>query len=314
MNARIAWLAVVLLPFVAGCPSDRTAEPTLHGSTLFMPPPMRAPAPQALTTITKLRSPESVLYDPEQDVYFISNINGAMLTVDGNGFISRVNAQTLGVELQWIESGRGGVHLDAPKGLAILGDSLYVADINTVRKFDRRSGAPQGAIPIPGASFLNDLTTDGRSLYVSDTGVVTGAGITFYDTGSDAIWKLTGDRPEKLAGGAELHHPNGLDFVDGTLRVVTFRGNELYELDGGKRRNILHMPSGQLDGIVHLADGTAVVSSWKGNEIYRAPRGEDAYAILAGMDAPADLGYDTKRRRLLIPHPTANQVTMHSVQ
>jgi hypothetical protein len=312
------FLLLLLVPLLAGCPSDRRAQTTMQGSAVGLPPPMHALAPAAVATITKLRGPESVLYDPDQDVYFISNINGAMLSVDGNGFLSRVDPNTLRVELKWIEGGRNGVQLNAPKGMAILGNVLYVADINVVRKFDRRSGAAQGEIAIAGASFLNDITTDGRSLYVSDTGVVTGPGITFYDTGSDAIWKITNDHPEKLAGGPELRHPNGLDFVvvdgKGKLRVVTFRGNELYELDGARRKNIIEMPAGQLDGVVHLADGTALVSSWKGNEIYRASKGHAAEAILGGMDAPADLGYDTKRHRLLIPQPTANQVTVHMVR
>jgi hypothetical protein len=274
-----------------------------------LPPPMRALAPPALTTITQLRGPESALYDPAQDVYFISNINGAMLGVDGNGFISRVAAATMKIDRNWIASG-----LDAPKGMAILGDALYVADITAVRKFDRRTGARLGEISVPGASFLNDITTDGQSLYVSDTGIHTGPGIAFYDTGTDAIWKITNDRLEKFADGVALEHPNGLDWRDGKLRVVTFRGNALYELAGGRRKDVARFPGGQLDGVVHLADGTAIVSSWKGNEIYRTRGREDAEAILAGMDAPADLGYDTKRHRLLIPQPTANQVTVHSVR
>jgi DNA-binding beta-propeller fold protein YncE len=307
-------LLFLLLPVLAGCPANRTAEPTLHGSPMPLPPPMSALAPPALATFTKLRGPESVLYDPGQDVYFISNINGAMQSVDGNGFISRVDAGTLTIDLQWILSGRNGVRLDGPKGMAILGDALYVADITVVRKFDRRSGAPLGEIAIDGASFLNDIATDGRRLYVSDTGIVSGPGNTFFDSGSDAIWTIVNDRPEKLAAGKELGHPNGLDWVGGTLRVVTFRGNELYELDGGRKRTIAEMPRGQLDGVVHLADGTALVSSWMGNEIYRVPRRGHAAAILAGIAAPADLGYDTKRRHLLIPQPAANQVTVHAVQ
>jgi DNA-binding beta-propeller fold protein YncE len=305
---RPAIVALLLLPAMAGCPANRTAEPTLRGSAVELPPPMRALAPAALTTITKLRGPESVLHDPEQDVYFISNINGAMLEVDGNGFISRVDAATLAIEPKWIANG-----LNAPKGMALLGDTLYVADINAVRKFDRRTGAALGSIAIDGASFLNDVASDGKNIYVSDTGIVSGPGIAFYDTGTDAIWKITGDRTEKLAAGAELRHPNGLDVFDGKLRVVTFRGNELYELDGGARRNIVKLPAGQLDGITHLPDGTALVSSWKGNEIFRVS-GDESTAILAGMDAPADLGYDAKRRRLLVPHPMANQVTVHSVR
>jgi hypothetical protein len=307
---RLPFLAFALL--LAGCPADRVAQQTMRGPAANVPPPMTAPAPGAIVTITHLRAPESVLYDPEQDVYVISNINGQMLSVDDNGFLSRVDGKTLAIEPQWVAAGKNGVTLDAPKGMAILGDTLYVADINTVRKFDRRSGAPRGRIDLAGSSFLNDITTDGTSLYVSDTGVRTGPGTTFFDTGTDAIWKITKDRAEKLADSRDLHHPNGLDFVDGVLRVVTFRGSELYELAEGKKKNIRTLPWGQLDGLVHLADGTPVVSSWKGDGVYRA--GKTFQPILTGMDAPADLGYDDKRHRLLVPQPGANQVTIHSVR
>jgi DNA-binding beta-propeller fold protein YncE len=308
---RLPFLAFALL--LAGCPANRVAQKTMHGSAANVPPAMIAHAPAAIATITKLRGPESVLYDPEQDVYLISNINGQMLSVDDNGFLSRVDAKTLAIDPWWVSAGKNGVTLDAPKGMAILGDTLYVTDIDTVRKFDRRTGMPRGNIDLPGSSFLNDITTDGNSLYVSDTGIRTGPGNTFFDTGTDAIWKITSDRAEKLADSHDLLHPNGLDWVDGTLRVVTFRGNELYDLAGGKKSNVRKLPYGQLDGLIHLPDGTPIVSSWKGDGIYRAD-GHTFRPILTSMDAPADLGYDPKRHRLLVPQPTANQVTIHDVR
>jgi len=301
-----AAIIITLALLVTACPSDRTAQKTLYGSTVDLPPPLHAPAPPAVAIITGLRAPESALHDPEQDVYFISNINGGMLTVDGNGFLSRVDAKTLEVQLKWVDSGKNGTRLDAPKGMAILGDLLYVADIDKVRKFDRRTGAPAGEIAIPGTTFLNDIATDGHSLYVSDTGVRLGPGTTFVATGTDAIWKITGDRAEKIAAGTDLGRPNGLDYVGGSLHAVTFGSNELYALQNGEKKEIARFPTGQLDGLVHLADGTAVVTSWEGDEIYR---GRDA--ILAGLDAPADIGYDARRHRLLVPHPPSNQVTLH---
>ena len=48
-------------------------------------------------------------------------------------------------------------------GLAMVygkGDTLYVADIDCVRRFVRTTGAPAGEICFPGATFLNDLATD----------------------------------------------------------------------------------------------------------------------------------------------------------
>jgi hypothetical protein len=275
---------------------------------------MHAPAPPALAVIGELRTPESVLHDPEQDVYFISNVNGALLTADDNGFIARVDAKTMQVDLHWIASGKQGVRLDAPKGMAILGETLYVSDIAGVRKFNRRTGAPTGIVALRGATLINDLATDGTSLYVSDTGLIPGPGTTFYRTGSDAIWKITGDRAEKFASGETLRHPNGLDVQDGVLRVVTFGPSELYELRDGKKKTIARLPEGQLDGLIHLADGTPVVSSWLGEGIYRRGNGDAFVPILAGIDAPADIGYDARRRRLLVPRSGANQVTIHPLE
>lgn len=308
-------LCVALLAIATACRGGHIVDRTTHQSTVPLPMTMPAPAPPALVTIGGLRAPESVLHDPQQDVYFISNINGAMTTVDGNGFLSRVDAKSFAVTPKWIESGKNGARLDAPKGMAILGDALYVADITVVRKFDRRTGATLGEIRIPGATFLNDMTTDGHSVYVSDTGVALGPGTTFIDTGSDAIWKITNDQPEKLASTrAELQHPNGIDWVNGHLRAVTFGPNQVYDLDGGKKKVVAELPEGLLDGLVDLGDGSVIVSSWQGEGIYRGMPGGEFHPILAGTDSPADIGYDATRHRLLVPHPGLNQVTVHFVR
>ena len=270
---------------------------------------MRGLAPHANATITRLRGPESVLFDAEQDVYFISNLNGGLQTVDDNGFITRVDARTMFVELKWIEAG-----LDAPKGMGIAGDTLYVSDITGVRTFDRRTGRPRGEIRLPGATLINDIVSDGKSVYVSDTGLRVAEGHTFLPTGTDAIWKITGDRAEKIASGRELRHPNGLEFVDGRVWAVTFGPRDIYSLHGGKPRTVAQLPRGQLDGIVRLSDGSVVVSSWLGEGVYRGTPGAEFEPILTGIDAPADLGYDTKRHRLLVPIPGANQVTIHALR
>jgi hypothetical protein len=299
---------------LTGCPADREAISTLRGAAVDVPPGMRHPAPPALATITRLRGPESALHDPQQDVYLITNLNGGLQTIDNNGFITRVDPGTMHVQLKWIEGGRDGVRLDAPKGMAIVGETLYVSDITAVRKFDRRTGRPLGEIALPGATLINDLTTDGNSVYVSDTGLRVGPGTRFYETGSDAIWRIANDRAEKIASGRELRHPNGLDSVDGELRAVTFGPNQLYRLAGGEPEIIGELPAGQLDGVVHLDDGSVVISSWRGEGIYRGKPGERFEAILTGIDAPADIGYDAKRKRLLLPSSGTNQVTIHGLR
>lgn len=304
MKIRTAGIILCVLPALLSCRNASREHKARNG----------AAPPAAVRIIEGLQGPESVLYDPEQDVYFISNIKGGELAADGDGFISRVQPDTLSLELKWIQGGENGVHLDGPKGMALLGDWLYVSDVTAVRKFDRHTGAPLAEIPLPGATFINDMATDGHSLYVSDTGLAMGPGETFRPTGTDAIWKITDDRATKIASGPALGHPNGLDVVDGKLWVVTFGGTELYELDGGKKTHVTNLPAGELDGLLHLEDGSRLVASWLGAAVYRGRVDGTFQAVLSGVPAPADIGYDTKRHRLLVPLSTSNQVTVNDLR
>src|SRR5215831_227134 len=111
-------------------------------------PPVKAaapPPPLRITVSDSFNAPESVLYDPQADIYLVSNINGTPLAKDNNGFISRVSPDSgKVVQLKWIAGGANGVTLNAPKGMGIVGDTLFVADIDVVRMFNRTTGAPMG--------------------------------------------------------------------------------------------------------------------------------------------------------------------------
>src|SRR5688572_13485920 len=116
-------------------------------------------------------TPESAVHDAVDDVYLVSNIGGAPLAKDGDGYIARVRPDG-SMTRHWIRGGEGGVTLHAPKGLAIAGDVLWVADIDVMRRFHRRTGSPLGDVEVPGATFLNDVSAlpDG-TIYCTDTGL-----------------------------------------------------------------------------------------------------------------------------------------------
>src|SRR5256886_1138508 len=75
--------------------SDTSAVPN-STATAAAPAPAAAPTLPPSPGATKLivvegfLTPESVLHDPAQDIYFVSNINGGPTAKDNNGFISRV--------------------------------------------------------------------------------------------------------------------------------------------------------------------------------------------------------------------------------
>jgi sugar lactone lactonase YvrE len=236
-------------------------------------------------------------------VYLVSNINGIPSGKDNNGFISRVSPDGTVATLKWIEGGQKGVTLHAPKGLAIHGDTIFVSDIDCVRRFNRTSGAAAGETCIEGATFLNDVSAgpDG-TVYVSDTGIrIDASGAT--PTGTDAIYRIGRDgRAAPVIKSTDLQRPNGVVAFDGGVLVAPFGASEIFHIDGtGTRHVMTKLPMGQLDGLLRLPDGTLVVSSWEGKAVYRKPASGEATAVLENVASPADLGYDAKRRRLLVP-------------
>jgi hypothetical protein len=117
-----------------------------------------------------LSTPESALHDEAADIYLVSNINGSPSTADDNGFISSISPNGEMIALKWIDGASDDLVLNAPKGMGIFENTLYVADITAVRRFDRMTGDPLGDIEISEASFLNDIAVSGQGLvYVSDS-------------------------------------------------------------------------------------------------------------------------------------------------
>ena len=280
-------------------------------------PPPEPPKPPAVLSLhdSGFQTPESVAYEPKGDVYLVSNINGGPSAGDNNGFISRVSPDGSKVELKWIEGGKKGVKLDAPKGLCPVGNVLYVADLTRVRMFDLASGAPKGEVALPGATFANDVTAgpDGK-VYVSDSGIkIDEKGVS--PTKSDAVYVIEQGKAKVIASGDELGHPNGLAWWGDKLWVVTFGTGELYSLDKmGNKRDAQALPKGQLDGLVPAADGTLLVSSWEASAIYRGKPAGTFVVVLPGVKAPADFGYDDKRGRVLVPLFQDNAVEAYELK
>lgn len=259
-------------------------------------------------TSVGFQTPESVLHDPAADVYLVSNINGAPLAKDDNGFISRVSPNGKILALKWIDGASEAVTLNGPKGMTLHGDTLFVADIDVVRLFDRVSGTPLGQRGIPGATFLNDMTVgpDDR-VYVTDTGM----DASFQPTGTDAVWRFdVRGRPEALARGPALGNPNGIVAAGERLLVVSYGSGDVtfVNTETGQIQAAPSPPKGQLDGVVRASDGSYLMSSWEGQAVYRM-LGTGQYEVAVdSVPAPADIGYDQLRRRLLIPLFNANEV------
>ncbi len=244
------------------------------------------------------QTPESILVDTKNDVYLVSNINGNPSEADNNGFISKVAPDGTILELKWLEGGVGGISLNAPKGMALVGNSLYITDLNVVRVFDKNSKRSLGTIKIPDSSFLNDLATDNMgNVYVSDSGLKPD----FSPSGTAAVYKINRLREiTAVAKGEALALPNGLSVANGELYVVPFGSKDVYTLGAnGKQTNVVQLPGGSLDGIEWF-NGAWYISSWETSSVYSIKNGVVS-VVVDKIPSPADIGIDTKRGHLLIP-------------
>jgi hypothetical protein len=298
-------------------PPPPTSAPELEATASAAPPDADAAAPVAAAPLTLpdaivvpgMSSPESALYDREQDSYLVSNVVGTPFAVDDKAFISKVAPDGTVVDLKWIDSAKPNVTLNAPKGMAITGGILYVADLDHVRKFDAKTGAPRGAIAFKGATFLNDVSAkaDGR-LFVTDSGIKAGKGDKFEPTNTDAVYEIVNDKPKVVVKGTDLNGPNGILANESGVWVVTLRGHELYDVSGGKKDNVNELPKGMLDGLTQNAGSRLLISSWESSQVFQGVPGEAFNPLPGTFKGAADIGFDTKRTRLLIPAFTENEL------
>lgn len=266
------------------------------------PPPA---GPQRMGEASGLKTPESVRYDASQDLWFVSNINGNPSQKDADGFIVRLTADGAAMDsTPFIEGGKKGVTLHAPKGMALVGDTLWVADIDNVRAFNARTGAPIASIAIQGASFLNDVAAgpDG-SIYITDTGVKFDEKGNMTHPGPDRLVQVIGRQYKVVANFANLVGPNGVayDAANQRFLINAFASPNFYSWKVGQAvPDSIGLGAGAGDGLEVLADGRAVYTSWADSSLSVFANGAST-TLLKGLPNPADIGYDTKRQRIAVP-------------
>ena len=301
---RRPWILVLLLAACGGGerPPSRDVVDTAG----------RPVAPVRVAAISGFDLPESVLHDSQQDVYFVSNITGDPAAKDGGGFISRMRPDGTVDSLHFVQGGRDGVVLHAPKGMALTGDTLWVTDIDAIRGFDRRTGAALATIEVPTSRFLNDLAVGpDRMLYATESGFRAEPD----GSGREAIYRIgPGHRPEKVL--TDVPVPNGIartkdsaglllaSFGDAAIREWRPVDGSLIAVGEGP---------GQHDGLAVLDDGRIITSSWADSSVVVLGPGE-ASVLIEGLPSPADFEVDRGRGRLVVPLLRENRVEIWAIR
>jgi sugar lactone lactonase YvrE len=253
-------------------------------------------APKLLWETKGLAQPESVVVDPATGAIYVSNIVGAVMQKDGNGFIAKLNGDGKVVTRQWVKG------LDSPTGLALHDRTLYVADVDQLVEINAASGEIVKRYPAKGATFLNDVAIDpDGTVYVSDTP-------------SNTIWRLKDGSFEPWIADDKLNGPNGL-LVQGDMLVVASLGKipgvgQKQELAGLslislKDQSVTKLgdgrPIGNLDGLELLQPGVYLVTDWAAGALYRVDAKGKAQQLIDLNQGSADLTYLPDKKIVLIP-------------
>lgn len=270
---------------------------------------LAAVAAEPVWKVEGFDGPESALYDSKRNVVYVSNVNGSPTEKNGQGYIAKVSAEGSLVEKTWV----GG--LNAPKGMALVGGTLYVSDIDRLVAIDVDAGKVSATYPVAEAKFLNDVAAapDGR-VFVSDM---------FTDT----IHTLAGDKLKTFVQDAELTAPNGL-LVEGDKLVVASWGKikEGFETEtlghlktvdlSSKKISTLGdgTPVGNLDGIEADGSGAYLVTDWMAGGLYRIKPSGNAELLLDLNQGSADLGLIPEKKLAIVPMMNDGSVVAYPIK
>lgn len=249
------------------------------------------------STDSVMQVPESVCYDPQNEVLYVSNIKGKPTEKDGEGFISKLSTEGEVLNLEWVTG------LDAPKGMGVYEGKLYVTNIDEIVEIDIEQGAISNRYPLEGAKFANDIAINGEGV-VYASGMSTGRVYSLKD-GNAQVW-LESDK---------LKSPNGLFTtenelmigIDGAVLKAAYGSDQLTE----------HIPNtGGIDGLEAVDDAYFIKSDWAGHIHLIHPEKEKMLLLNTADDniQAADIEYVPELKMLFVPTFNDNRVTAYNLK
>lgn len=254
-------------------------------------------APEPVAPI--YNSPEGAVSDGE--FLYVSNlgVERAPSVKDGDGRIMKLNMEAN----DWLDKDKwAALKLDAPKGMGVIGRTLYVTDIDRVVAIDLDKVEQKGVVDFSSVktSFLNDIAVmNDSTLLVSGTDV-------------NAIFKVNVNTMafEKMKTG-KLNGPNGLVYSseDGKIYCVEYGSKAnaagrilAIDANSGAIKQIGEHTGG-LDGLAMNSDGGLLFTDWNIAHLAKVgmDNGSKVTELSDSIQGPADFYFDVKTKRKYVP-------------
>ena len=300
---REIWIALALAISLTGCAQTQTSPAASRDVK-----PLRVVSEQ---TVKGFAFPESVGYDPQGRVLYVSEFGSELkpMEKDGKGRISRVSLTGQVLDRQFLPA--SGDVLNKPKGIWIAGNRLWVTDIDVVWVFDLKTRRGK-KLALPGIQFANDPTVMGNALYVSDN-----RGDQVYRVEPADFLDTPGEPKVTRVFQGKSVNPNGVyPGRDGSLLMVGFMSPEqsrgIYSVSAGGEVKTIAPGLGRLDGLYQMEDGTFLITDWNAGSLLRwSPRGTETLA--KGFKGPADFCVVPEAGGLLVVVPDLVQGELRMV-
>ncbi len=264
--------------------------------------PADAPAGALISdkAVTGFIHPESVAFDPEEKVLYVSQFGSVLKPTlkDGKGKISKVS---LSGKIM-TDNIFPAYTLNKPKGIWIEKGKLWVTDIDLVWVFDLKTLKGR-SIDLPGALFANDPVVIAGKLFISDS-----SGNKIYMVQPADFAEPESQAAVSIFADNLFFAPNGLcPGRKGALFAVGFNMNGsdqgLYSFDKNGKPKTHIKDLGLLDGLVSLKDGCFLITDWKSKTLLKYSRISGIKKLADGFEGPADFCIIYEGDKVLVAVP-----------
>lgn len=281
--------------------------------------PAAPPAPMAsrVTAVANLTAPEAVAIDTAGSFLIVAGSESA--AAGSRGVITRLDLDGNVKDARWIVGGLRGVTLRAPRGMAIVGDTIWVADQTVLRAFGRNTGRPIATIAMGslGAVSLSDVTVGGDgAIYVTDAATTYTARGVPQRKGNGKVFRVDGRKATVALDHARLVQPMSASWDPIMSRLLIGGATSdtiLAWRPGQAAPETAAVGTGPFDAVIAIGGTSFYALSAARGEVSHFENGVGRRIMDAARGA-GDIALDPMKGRLVVPFPAEQRVEIWEVR